>query len=149
MADAGWDVYFTHRDQGFDLVTTLTTSEGTIVRPVQGEGQIFDEGQTEKGPVTAMLGGRRPSTSHVVIPLFAGMSDKAPNHIAWMPRSEILPMTKDRWRGEPARFNGGAPEPPRSFDLPRSSGPEPALYPKPRSISSSVAWRGVLVSVHA
>jgi hypothetical protein len=39
------------------------------------------------------------------------LTDTAPKHIAWMPRSEIRAMSKDRWRCEPARFVAGEPKP--------------------------------------
>lgn len=112
MADAGWNIYFPHRDQGFDLIATLSTETGTIVRPVQVKGKYPTEGKTAKsrygyvGKLTAF----HPDMV-LAIPLFAGMSDAAPRHIAWMPRSEIRPMTRDRWRCEPARFAVGCPEP--------------------------------------
>jgi hypothetical protein len=48
MADAGWNIYFPHRDQGFDLITTLATADGTIVRPVQVKGKYPTEGKTDK-----------------------------------------------------------------------------------------------------
>jgi len=112
MADAGWNIYFPHRDQGFDLIATLATDGGTIVRPVQVKGKYPTEGKTDKarygfvGRLTAFH-----DDMVLAIPLFAGMTDTAPRHIAWMPRSEVRPMTKDRWRCEPARFVAGGPEP--------------------------------------
>lgn len=112
MADAGWNIYFPHRDQGFDLIATLPTDGGTIVRPVQVKGKYPTEGKTDKarygyvGKLTAFH-----EDMVLAIPLFEGMSDPAPTHIAWMPRHEIKPMSGDRWRCEPARFVGGHPEP--------------------------------------
>lgn len=112
MADAGWNIFFPHRDQGFDLIATLATADGTIVRPVQVKGKYPTEGKTDKarygyvGKLTAFH-----QDMVLAIPLFAGMDDPSPKHIAWMPRSEIRFMTKERWRCEPARFVGGCPEP--------------------------------------
>lgn len=112
MADCGWNVYFPHRDQGFDLIATRPTEKGTIVRPVQVKGKYPTEGKTNKAKY-GFVG--RLTAFHddmvLAIPLFANMTDRAPKHIAWMPRSEIKPMVQNRWRCEPARFVDGSPEP--------------------------------------
>mgnify|MGYP006898472659 FL=1 len=112
MADAGWNIYFPHRDQGFDFIATTAVSGGIIVRPVQVKGKYPTEGKTDKarygyvGKLTAFH-----DDMVLAMPLFAGLGDAAPKHIAWMPRSEIKPMTKDRWRCEPARFAQSGPQP--------------------------------------
>lgn len=116
MADNGWNVYFPHRDQGFDFIATLTTEERTIVRPVQVKGKYPTEGKTDKarygyvGKLTAF----HPDMV-LALPLFAGMGDPAPSYIAWMPIEEIRPMPDGRWRCEPARFDGGGPAPRAGF----------------------------------
>lgn len=117
MADAGWNVYFPHRDQGFDLIATFPSAGGTIVRPVQVKGKYPTAGKTAKqrygfvGKLTAFH-----DDMVLALPLFAGLDDAAPRHIAWMPRFEIKPMSNDRWRCEPARFVG-APEPRPGFSI--------------------------------
>jgi hypothetical protein len=116
MADAGWNIYFPYRDQGFDFIATLAIDGGTIVRPVQVKGKYPTEGKTDKarygyvGKVTAF----HPDMV-LALPLFAGLGDPAPKLVAWMPVEEIRSMTKDRWRCEPARFLGGEPEPRAGF----------------------------------
>lgn len=112
MADAGWNIYFPHRDQGFDMIATYPAPAGTIVRPVQVKGKYPTSAKTDKarygfvGKLTAFH-----DDMILAIPMFANMSDPAPRHIAWMPRSEIRPMAKERWRCEPARFQAGLPAP--------------------------------------
>ncbi|PJG47067.1 hypothetical protein CAF53_01580 [Sphingobium sp. LB126] len=116
MTDKGWNVYFPHRDQGFDFIATLPTEKGTIVRPVQVKGKYPTEGKTDKarygyvGKLTAF----HPDMV-LALPLFAGLAAPAPRYIAWMPFEEIRAMTKDRWRCEPARFVGGEPRPRDGF----------------------------------
>jgi hypothetical protein len=38
FTDAGWNVYFPHRDKGFDYVVMREVGDAVIVRPVQGKG---------------------------------------------------------------------------------------------------------------
>ncbi|KTE04105.1 hypothetical protein ATE68_00080 [Sphingopyxis sp. H038] len=116
MADAGWNLYFPHRDQGFDMIATYAAADGMIVRPVQVKGKYPTEGKTDKarygyvGPITAFH-----DDMILAIPLFAGLEDPAPRHIAWMPRKAIRPAAQDRWRCEPARFVDGLPKPRDTF----------------------------------
>jgi hypothetical protein len=40
LADAGWNVYFPHRDQGFDFIVTKTVGAADmLIRPVQVKGK--------------------------------------------------------------------------------------------------------------
>ena len=39
FADAGWNVYFPHRDQGFDFVISKVIGVDTVLRPVQVKGK--------------------------------------------------------------------------------------------------------------
>jgi hypothetical protein len=34
LADAGWDIYFPHRDKGFDFVISKVVNGAPILRPV-------------------------------------------------------------------------------------------------------------------
>lgn len=38
LADAGWNIYFPHRDKGFDYIVTREVVAGVLVRPVQVKG---------------------------------------------------------------------------------------------------------------
>jgi hypothetical protein len=116
MADNGWNIYFPHRDQGFDFIATLPTEKGTTVRPVQVKGKYPTKGKSDKarygyiGKVTAF----HPDMV-LALPMFVGLTDPAPKHIAWMPYESIRPMSNDRWRCEPARFADSEPVPRESF----------------------------------
>jgi hypothetical protein len=116
MADVGWNIYFPHRDQGFDMIATYPSGSSVIVRPVQVKGKYPTEGKTDKarygyvGPITAFH-----DDMILAIPLFAGLDDPAPRHVAWMPRQAIRPVPNDRWRCEPASFTGGLPVPRETF----------------------------------
>lgn len=115
MADAGWNVYFPHRDQGFDLIATYPVDDSMIVCPVQVKGKYPTTSKTDKarygyvGDLTALH-----DDMILVIPLFGCETQAAPRHIAWMPRSEIRRGGRG-WRCEPARFMNWEPIPRRDF----------------------------------
>jgi len=109
MADAGWDIYFPHRDRGFDMIVSREGDFGTIVRPIQVKGKYASDEKTDKarygfvGPLT-----RFHDDMILAIPFFTSADKAAPSMIAWMPRGEIRPRG-DGWRCEPAAFRAGAP----------------------------------------
>ena len=111
LADAGWDIYFPHRDRGFDMIVTRPLGEATIVRPVQVKGKYARDEKTNKraygyvGRVTAFH-----DDMILAIPYFTSTSAAAPELIAWMPRSSLRPH-KRGWRCQPAKFIGGIPLP--------------------------------------
>ena len=39
LVDAGWNVYFPHRDKGFDLIATYTDGAQMQLRPIQVKGK--------------------------------------------------------------------------------------------------------------
>lgn len=83
MADAGWNIYFPHRDQGFDFIGALAVGGEMIVRPVQVKGKYPTEGKADKarygyvGKLTAFH-----DDMVLAVPLFASINDAAPKHIA-------------------------------------------------------------------
>jgi hypothetical protein len=111
LADAGWDIYFPRRDNGFDMIVSRPATDTTIVRPVQVKGKYASEEKTDKA-VYGYVG--RLTAFHddmiLAIPYFTSRSAHAPTLIAWLPRSALRPHSRG-WRCQPARFNGGAPEP--------------------------------------
>jgi hypothetical protein len=36
LADNGWNVYFPHRDVGFDMIATFSHNSEILIRPIQG-----------------------------------------------------------------------------------------------------------------
>lgn len=114
LAEAGWNIYFPHRDQGFDFI--ITSGWGNLViRPVQVKGKYPTEGKTDK-PVygyTGKLSAMHPEMV-LAIPYFSSKHVAEPVCVAYMPRSLIIPGSKG-WRCHPATYKGGAPKPRRDF----------------------------------
>lgn len=116
FADAGWNVYFPHRDDGIDFIAVRPGVDGVpLIRPVQVKGKYPDPDKTDKpvygyvGPLTQLHPGMV-----LAIPYFVSDDRNAPVHIAYMPRDQI----KGHSRGvhcEPATFKSGAPSPRRDF----------------------------------
>ena len=49
MANAGWNVYFPHRDRGMDFIATKTCADGVeIIRPVQVKGNYPSKNKSNK-----------------------------------------------------------------------------------------------------
>lgn len=62
FADAGWNVYFPHRDRGFDFIVSKQTINGDyLIRPVQVKGKYPTESK-RNWPVYGFVG--RLSTLH-------------------------------------------------------------------------------------
>jgi hypothetical protein len=116
LADAGWNVYFPRRDQGFDMMATLPTTGGVLIRPVQVKGKYPTEGKTDKGRYgfVGALTAMHPDMV-LAIPLFAGLADPGPMHVAWIPAREIRSTPGGGHRCEPAKFVGGVPRPRSRF----------------------------------
>jgi hypothetical protein len=49
FADAGWSVYFPHRDVGFDFIATKVAQPSVIIRPVQVKGRYPEPGRRSRG----------------------------------------------------------------------------------------------------
>lgn len=110
FADAGWNVYFPHRDEGFDFIVTKSVGGAhQIIRPVQVKGKYPTEGKTDK-TVYGYVG--ELSQVHpemvLVVPFFAGESGDIPSFVAYLPYSMIRPHSRG-YRCEPAAFKGGVP----------------------------------------
>ncbi len=91
LADAGWNIYFPHRDKGFDFIITKDTSTGIVVRPVQVKGLYPTVSKTPKR--TYGYNGSLSLVHHemaLIIPYFsASTPGSIPTHIAYMPRAKI------------------------------------------------------------
>jgi hypothetical protein len=116
FADAGWNVYFPHRDDGIDFIAVRPGVDGVpLIRPVQVKGKYPDPDKTDK-TVYGYVGKLTQLHPDMVlaIPFFRADDRDGPVHIAYMPRSQV----KGHSRGvhcEPATFKGGAPSPRRDF----------------------------------
>ncbi len=48
LADSGWNIYFPHRDEGFDFIISKCVEADMILRPVQVKGKYPTTGKTNK-----------------------------------------------------------------------------------------------------
>jgi hypothetical protein len=48
LADAGWNIYFPHRDEGFDFVISKIVDGVPVLRPVQVKGKYPSHGKGDK-----------------------------------------------------------------------------------------------------
>lgn len=115
FAAEGWNVYFPHRDDGFDfIVSKFIAKKRWLVRPVQVKGKYP---RTKASRVAYGYTGRL-SQLHpemvLVIPFFDPTEPTRPACIAYMPRSQIRP-TKRGFRCQPAGLALGRSEPRRDF----------------------------------
>lgn len=117
FGDVGWSVYFPKRDIGFDFVVSKSVRGGVALRPVQVKGLYPTAEKTNKvtygyqGKLTAV----HPDMV-LAIPFFSAMERGAsPEHIAYMPFSEIRSRTRGGYRCVPAKFVSGYAVPRETF----------------------------------
>jgi hypothetical protein len=106
LADAGWNIYFPHRDQGFDFIITKRISTGELlIRPVQVKGKYPTD---EKGDqvVYGYIGKLEIHPEMVLAIPFFDQSQDTPCHIAYMPTSMIREHSRG-YRCQPALFKNG------------------------------------------
>jgi hypothetical protein len=108
LARAGWNIYFPHRDEGFDFIISKPVGDEIIIRPVQVKGKYPQSDKTDKagygyvGKLTQL----HPEMV-LVIPYFsAGAEDGPPDFIAYMPRCQIKGHSRG-FRCLPAVFEAG------------------------------------------
>ena len=116
FADAGWNVYFPHRDKGFDFIVSKPDSRGRqILRPVQVKGKYPTAAKGNK-VVYGYVG--RLTQTHLemvlAIPFFSADPSDAPVCTAYMPHSLIRQHTRG-YRCEPASLISGVPKPRRYY----------------------------------
>jgi len=120
FAKHGWNVYFPHRDQGFDFIISKFIDDRVIIRPVQVKGKYPERSKTDKRPY-GYVG--RLSQTHpdmvLAIPFFLPATDLSsekyiPRHTAYMPLNQIKRHKRGK-RCEPAIFKNGEPLPKEKF----------------------------------
>ena len=113
FADEGWDVYFPHRDQGFDFIVSRWDADDKMqrLRPVQVKGKFpaEDKGDQEKYGFVGTLTQLHPDMV-LAMPFFASHEKQAPIHIAYLPLS-VIHRSGDDHRCHPARFRNSRAEP--------------------------------------
>ena len=116
FADEGWNVYFPHRDTGFDFIVTKPTNSGhDLIRPNQVKGKYPSDGKSDK-PTYGYVGelSRTHPDMVLVIPFFLKQSESVPTHVAYMPLSLVRKHSRG-FRCEPAGFRGGMITPRRDY----------------------------------
>jgi hypothetical protein len=116
LARAGWNVYFPHRDKGFDFIISKLVGETVVIRPVQVKGKYPESGKTDKHEY-GYVG--KLSQLHedmvLAIPFFSGNRvGTPPAFIAYIPRSLVRKHSRG-FRCQPATFRGGLPQPRRDY----------------------------------
>jgi hypothetical protein len=116
FADAGWNVYFPHRDKGFDFIVSRSDGKGgQLIRPVQVKGKYPTAIKTKK-PVYGYVGKLTQLHPAMVlaIPFFSLASPTLPTCVAYMPLSCIRRHSKG-YRCQPASFIEGTASPRRDY----------------------------------
>ena len=111
FAEAGWRVYFPHRDDGFDFIAAKRVDDAMVIRPVQVKGKYPEESTFDR-PTYGFAGNLTQTHPEMVlaIPYFEVGAVPKIRHVAFMP----LCMVKGHSRGSrcwPAKFVSGIPKP--------------------------------------
>ena len=116
FADEGWNVYFPHRDKGFDFIVSKPDDRGSLIlRPVQVKGKYATSAKRAWN-YYGYIG--RLSQIHpemvLAIPFFSEELPGAPVCTAYMPYS-LVRRHKRGHKCQPASYKSGRPEPRRDY----------------------------------
>ncbi len=108
FAEAGWNIYFPHRDQGFDFIVSKDIEGiGELIRPVQVKGKYPTD---EKGDKTVYGYVGKLTKLHpemiLAMPFYNSINMILPNFIAYMPISMIKECSSG-YRCQPSCFKSG------------------------------------------
>ena len=110
FAEAGWDVYFPHRDKGFDFIISKYIYEfGELIRPVQVKGKypMDEKGDKDVYGYVGKLSKLHPEMV-LAMPYFNTDNIILPEFIAYMPISTIKECSRG-YKCQPARFKNSKP----------------------------------------
>lgn len=115
LADEGWDIYFPHRDKGFDFVISKKVNGVLLLRPVQVKGKYPSKDKTDKAAYgyVGRLTEIHPEMV-LAIPYFSASSPNTPVCIAFMPLVNVRQHSRG-YRCQPATFRKGEPKPRREY----------------------------------
>jgi hypothetical protein len=114
LADAGWNIYFPHRDEGFDFVISKFVGDVPLLRPVQVKGKYPTDEKGNKlvyGYVGKLT--QTPPEMVLAIPYFSGTAS-VPCCVAYMPMVAVKPHARG-FRCEPATYRGSMAQPRRDY----------------------------------
>jgi hypothetical protein len=115
FAEAGWNVYFPHRDKGFDFIVEKDEGGRHQIRPVQVKGKYPTR---EKGDQNTYgyMGKLTATHSEMVLAIsfFPSEWSHAPTCTAFLPFSLVRRVSRG-YRCYPATFKNGLATPRRDF----------------------------------
>ncbi len=118
LADAHWNVYFPHRDEGFDFIIAKEVGEKMIIRPVQVKGKYPSGDKTDKDTYgyVGKLSQLHPEMV-LAIPYFSSdQAESIPVCVAYIPRGLVKNHARG-YRCQPASFRNGRPIPRREHAI--------------------------------
>lgn len=110
--DAGWQVFFPQRDEGFDFIVAKRTANGTCLRPVQVRGCYRQPDAKVKNKATYGKGTILLSQIHsdmvVAIPFFSEQSPHYPHGVAYLRLPDLKTNSeKGNFYSYPAQLRDG------------------------------------------
>jgi hypothetical protein len=116
FADGGWNIYFPHRDVGFDFIAAKQVNGQMLIRPVQVKGKYPSD---EKGDQAVYGYVGKLTATHpdmvLAIPYFSNANPEIPVRTAYMPLSQIRRHVRG-FRCQPASYKNGGPAWKLSFE---------------------------------
>jgi hypothetical protein len=116
FAEAGWNVYFPRRDNGFDFIVCKQHHDNDpVMRPVQVKGKYPTGEKTDKATYGFMgdLSQVHPDMV-LAIPFFDASERQMPLFTAYVPRRLVRASTRG-YRCHPTTFKNGKPVPRRDY----------------------------------
>ncbi|MCD3216317.1 hypothetical protein G8S55_03495 [Clostridium botulinum C] len=110
FCEKGWNVYFPHRDEGFDFIVTKNIEGiGELIIPVQVKGKYPESGTGNRNTYghDGKLSKVHPEMV-LAIPYYSQSSKEIPECIAYMPMSQIKESSRG-YRCNPASFKDEKP----------------------------------------
>lgn len=118
--DAGWQVFFPHRDEGFDFIAAKRTPTGTFLRPVQVRGCYRQPGARAKksayGKGLITLSQTHPDMV-VAMPFFSEQSPHHPHGVVYLRLPDLKTNgVKGNLYSYPAQLVEGVARPRPSYE---------------------------------
>ncbi len=111
FAESGWNVYFPHRDKGFDFIAVKSVRDSFLIRPVQVKGKYPEAGKNSY-PTYGYVG--KLSQVHpemvLAIPYFESGDIPILKHVAFLPFCMVRSHSEGH-RCQPAKFVNGSAYP--------------------------------------
>jgi hypothetical protein len=107
MIKAGWDIYFPHRDFGFDFIAIKQQGKDILIRPVQVKGKYPDKDKENWKHYGFWDNLSAVHRDMVLVIVYFSVPERSIDFIVYMPESEIDPQKDGRYKCEPAMFKEG------------------------------------------